>query len=341
MRRIAVIGGASPLGRRVVARLAVRPEVELVRGIETRARAGVPSRSAAASSFDSASRSASASDLGADAGFDVVPFVPDPRPLAEFLEKEAIDTVVHANLVADRCGASAVARDADVIGAMSLGAAIGHADSPVRSWVVVSSSAIYPIGSQTALLHAEHAETAVEPVGFPASISEAEDYARETAARLPHVNVAILRLQQLAGHGIGGALARLLARDPVPTPAGFNPAIQLLHVEDAVEAIVHAVTRELAGIYNVASAGLIRFDEAVRIAGRSPRPLLPFAIAPVEPLLARLGLPFLPAELAALLRSGHAIDTAKLERTGWHPRFDQRECVVAVGDGASSGAPRT
>lgn len=309
MRRIAVIGGGSPLGRLVVARLASSPEVELVRGIESRA-------------------------SEADVDLDVVPFVPDPRPLAEHFEKAGIDTVVHTSLVADRCGVSAAAREADVIGAMCLGAAIGHAGSPVRSWVVVSSSAIYPIGSEAALLHDERAETPVEPVGLPASIAEAEDYARETAIRLPHVNVAILRLQQLAGHGVGGALARLLARDPVPSPAGFDPAIQLLHVEDAVDAIRHAIARELAGIYNVASAGLIRFEDAVRIAGRSTLPLLPFGVAPVEPLFARLGIPFVPAELAALLRSGHAIDTAKLERTGWRPRFDQRECVVAVGGGA-------
>lgn len=308
MRRIAVIGGASPLGRALIERLGSHPDVEHVRGIESRA----------------------PTDRRAAPELDVVSFVPDPRPLAEYFEKEGIDSVVHANLIPDRCGASARAREADVIGAMCLGAAIGQPGSPVRSWIVVSSSAIYPIGSLGALIHDERAVAPTDPIGIAASIAEAEDYARETARRLPHVNVAILRLQQLAGSGLGGALARLFARARVPAPLGFDPAIQWLHADDAVEAMVHAVSRELAGVFNVASAGLIRFGEAVRIAGCSSLPLLPVGAAPFEPLLGRLGLPYLPAELAALLRHGHAIDTAKLERTGWRPRFDQPACVAAI-----------
>lgn len=316
MRRIAVVGGSTALGKRVVSVLQTRPGVQHVRAVETR-----PLRARGAVRDD------------AMAEIDVVPFVPDPRPLGEYLAKERIDTVVHASLVPDRCGATAHAQEADVIAAMCLGAAIGAADSPVRSWIVVSSSTVYAIGSDTALLMDEHQPLRTESAGIAASIAEAEDYARETAHRLPHVNVALLRLQQLAGPGMGGPLARLLSRSPVPTPAGFDPGIQLLHVEDAVGALVHAVERELAGLYNVASAGLIRFGDAVEATGRSAFPVPPIGVAALEPMLARLDLPFIPAELVEILRYGHALDTTKLERTGWRPRFDQRACVAAVGSG--------
>ena len=317
MRRIVVVGGASPLGRRLVTRLAERPEVECVRAVENRAAPG---------------RSSESEDAGGEAvAIEAVPFAPDPRPFGEFLVKEGIDTVVHANLVPDRCGASRSAREADVIGAMCVGAAIGQPGARVRSWVVVSSSEVYPIGSHAALLHGEHAALAPEAASVGASILEAEDYAREAAHRLPHVDVAVLRLQQLAGPDVAGPLARLLARDPIPAPAGFDPAIQLLHAEDALDAIVHAALRELAGVYNVASAGLIRLSDAIRLIGHAPRPLLPIGVAWAEPLCERLGLPILPAELAPLLRHGHALDARKLERTGWRPRFDQAECVAAIG----------
>ncbi len=317
MRRIAVVGGASPLGLHLVARLAARADVECVRAIENRAGA--------------ARGPVSPGDPQDGLDFEVVPFAPDPRPFAELLVKERIDTVVHVSLVPDRCGASSRAREADVIGAMCLGAAIGQPGSQVRSWVVVSSSAVYPVGSHAALLHDERAPLVPEPASVGASILEAEDYARETAHRLPHVDVAILRLQELAGRSVAGALARLLAQDPVPAPAGFDPPIQLLHEEDALAAIDHAVQRELAGVYNVASAGLVRFDDAVRFTGRPARAVPPIGLAFAEPLCARLGLPYLPAELAPLLRYGHALDTRKLERTGWRPRFDQAACLRAIG----------
>lgn len=302
--------------------LQTRPGVERVRAIESR-----PPRPQRAHRADSTVDV----DGDGDGDIDVVPFVPDPRPLGEYLAKERIDTVVHASLVPDRCGATAQAREADVIGAMCLGAAIGQTGSPVRSFIVASSSGVYPIGSDAALLQDEHQPFLPDSAGIAASIAEAEDYARETANRLPHVNVAILRLQQLAGPGVAGSLARLLARSPVPSPVGFDPAIQLLHVEDAVGALVHAIEQELAGLYNVASAGLIRFGDAVEAVGRAAVPVPPLGIAALEPMLVRLALPFIPAELAALLRYGHAVDTAKLERTGWRPRFDQRACLATIG----------
>lgn len=338
MRRIAVIGGATGLGRRVVETLQSRAGVQQIRAIESRAlrpprtrRKDSAADAAAGFGAEADAKSHAEAHGETDVDVDVVPFVPDPRPLGEYLAKERIDTVVHASLVPDRCGLTAQARAADVIGAMCLGAAIGHAGSQVRSFVVASSSAVYPIGSDAALLQDEHQPFLPDSAEIAASIAEAEDYARETAHRLPHVNVAILRLQQLAGPGVSGSLARLLSRRPVPSPVGFDPAIQLLHVEDAVGALVHAVEQELAGLYNVASAGLIRFGEAVVATGRPAFPVPPLGVAALEPMLERLDLPFIPAELAALLRYGHALDTAKLERTGWRARHDQRACLAAIG----------
>ncbi|MFO0691722.1 MAG: NAD-dependent epimerase/dehydratase family protein [Myxococcota bacterium] len=313
MRRIAVVGGASPLGRRVVERLRAAEDAPLVHAVETRAPAAP-----------------SAARAGSPREDFVVPLVPDPRPFGEYLAKEAIDTVVQVDLVADRCGASTRPHDADVIAAMCLGAAIGHPGSRVRSWVVASSSAIYPVGSEAALLRDEHATLPAEPPGLAASIAEAEDYARESAYRMPHLNVAVLRLQQLVGGDASSPLAHLLSSDPVPAPTGFDPAIQLLHVEDAVEAFAHAVRHELAGVYNVASAGLIRFGDALQTLGRASRPVLPIGAEPLEPLLARLGLLFIPAQLAPWLRYGQALDTSKLERTGWRARYDQVACLGAV-----------
>ncbi|MEZ4334144.1 MAG: hypothetical protein R3F35_20530 [Myxococcota bacterium] len=338
MRRIVVVGGASPLGRRVVERMRSLAWVESVRGVETRL-PGSP-RANASSPRARRGRTERKAEESVAIEIDVVPFVPDPRPLGEYLAKERIDTVVQCALVPDRSGLGAHAHEADVIATMCLGAAIGQTGSLVRSWVLASSSAVYPLGSHAALIHDEFQAIARDEGTVAASIAEAEDYARESAHRLPHVDVAILRLQQLAGRAVRGPLAALLARDPVPSPLGFDPAIQLLHLEDAADALIHAAHQELAGIYNVASAGIVHWSEALRAMERRALPLLPLGIGPFEPLLARLGLPVLPAELVDLLRFGHAIDTRKLERAGWRPRYDQRSCLEAL-DAPGSGSPGT
>jgi UDP-glucose 4-epimerase len=310
MSRVVVTGGRSPLGRRVVQALRAHADVESVRGIE--ARSGGKERD--------------------DDEVDVVSFVPDHRPLVDYLEKEGIDTLVQCDLAPDRGGRGASAREADVIGTMCLGAAIGHRGSPIRSWVLASSSAVYPIGSRQALIQSERQELAAEAGTQAASIAEAEEYARDVALRLPHLNVAILRLQQLAGEQVRGPLASLLARALVPSPIGFDPLIQLLHSDDAVSALAFAARSELAGVYNVASAGWVHWGDAVRATGHTAFPVLPLSLALFDPLLDRLPVPalFAPADLLDLLRFGQAIDIQKIERAGWEPRRDQLDCLSAL-----------
>jgi UDP-glucose 4-epimerase len=145
------------------------------------------------------------------------------------------------------------------------------------------------------------------------------------------VNVAILRLQQIAGAGVRGPLARVLARDHVPIPIGFDATIQLLHLDDAASALAFAAREELSGVYNVASAGLIHWQDAVRATGHAGIPVLPVGAWLAEPLLERLGIPHIPSELIELLRFGHVVDSRKIEAAGWQPRKHQREILAELG----------
>lgn len=317
VRRIAVVGGRTPLGRRVVAALRASEAVADVRGIES-----TPSH-----------------DPSGAPDVDVVPYLPDHRPFAAYLVENAIDTVIHCSLVADRAGRGPRRRSADVIATMCLGNAIASEGVAVRSWVVASSSDVYPVDSHSPRLRREEVDLFHEPDSHDASIAEAEDYARDVAVRLPHVNVALLRLQQIAGGGANGALASVLARRVVPSPVGFDPLVQLLHVDDAASALTFAAVEELPGLYNVASAGAIHWSDAVRATGRATLPVVPVGASLLEPLLERVGVPFLPSDTVDLARFGQALDTAKIERVGWHAQYDQDGCIAALNE--PEGQPAT
>jgi len=181
------------------------------------------------------------------------------------------------------------------------------------------------------LIAGEDAPVHTELDPFIASIVEAEDYARDLAVRAPHINVSILRLQQLVGSGVEGALARLLRADSIPSPIGFDASIQLLHLEDAAQALAFAARVELAGLYNVASTGLIHWNTAIARRGQRGTPTLPIGSGPFEGVLGRLGVPFIPSGLRDLLRYGHAVDIQKIERAGWKPKYDQRSCLAHLG----------
>lgn len=311
VKRIAITGARSPLGLRLLRDFECLPQVERVRGVEAR-------------------RKHADADAESDR-IDIVSFAPDHRIFAEYLEKEQIDTVIQCGLVPDRSGLGSSQSEADVIGTMCIGAAIAHKRSSVRNWILASSSAIYPIGSHAPLMQREAQQLPREDGTIAASIAEAEEYARDVAYRLPHVNIAILRLQQLVGSGARGPLASLLSNNPVPTLMGFDAAIQMLHLNDAASAIAFAARVELAGVYNVASSGLIRWRDAARATGHNSIPLLPLNVLPFEGLLQRMRVPIVPAELHDLLRFGHAVDIQKLEDVGWHPQYDQLDCVRTLG----------
>ncbi|MEZ4291160.1 MAG: hypothetical protein R3E53_11740 [Myxococcota bacterium] len=137
---------------------------------------------------------------------------------------------------------------------------------------------------------------------------------RAIAERKPHVEVAILRLQAIVGAGFRGALAELFSRDRIPVCPGFDPAVQMLHPDDAVAAIVWAAEVGLTGVFNVASSGLLRLGEAVRRAGGRRAVALPFAPPVGRAALRALGLAPVAGELYDLLRHGNAVDAGKLAR---------------------------
>lgn len=308
MKNVLVTGAATPLGRRVLHSLRGSEGVEHLVGLE--------------------------SELSSDwiAGAELVPLPSEHRDLVALLAEQPIDTVIHCSMVPDRNGSRAAPSEARVIETMHLGAAVASPECSVRSWVIVSSSDVYPVDSHAPLLHRETHALDGDEEGPAASLRESEDYARDVAARRPHLDVAILRLQQLVGSGVRSPMAALLGEPVLPQVIGFDPPIQMLALEDAVDALVFAARVELAGIYNVASAGLIRMSEIVKSLGRRALPVLPFEAAGILGGMARrLGIPHVPEGLLPTLRFGNGLDTRKLAKAGFEPGYDQDDCLASLG----------
>ena len=325
-RRIAVTDAQLPIAAPIMDALRACSDVEFVGGVVTRKGARVPH----------------ARDLA------TIPLSADHREFVAYLRSHAIDTVVQCGLAPDRSGRRRSCTEADVIGTMCTGAAVGHEDVRIRSWVALSTTGVYPIDSYASLMQREDASRAIDPASPEASIAEAEDYARDVALRNPQINVSILRLQQLVGDGLNGALSRVFAGESVPVPIGFDPPIQFLHVEDAAAAVCFAVLHELAGVFNVASEGQIRWAAAARTVDGDETPVLPVSASALSPLLDRFSVAHLTDDVIALARFGQVVDTAKIERAGFRPKHDQRTCVQAMRKaraetpraGSATGSPR-
>ncbi len=307
MKNVWIEGATTPLGRLLAEAFARAPDVERVVGIEP--------------------------EMGSEwhPHIEWLPVELDHRAQLSAMRGYDIDTVIQCSLAPDRMGNGA--GPADVIATMRLGAAIAHEGSPVRAWVLLSSSGVYPVHAGRPLLNRESHATLPPDDPDLGALLEAEDYAIDVAEHTPHLNVAILRLQEIVGDEIGGPLARHYRQAVVPTPIGHDPVLQFLHVDDAIEVTLFAAERELAGCYNVASSGLMRESEYLEVSGATAIPSLAVSAGFLGGLATRLGVPHIEETNLGTLQYGHAVDISKLEATGFKPGADQHDCAEALGAG--------
>ncbi len=307
-RRVLITGVGSYFGTELARRLEADDDVDHVVGLDTR-----PPRA----------RLKRTEVIDAD--------IRDPR-IAALLAPTRVDTVVHEQIVRQP-GAAMSARtmhDVNVIGTLQLLAACEKADS-IQTFVVRGSAGIYGSEPNAPQFFTEDmARLFPLRTRFQRDVGEIESYFQTYARRHPGVTCTMLRYQPALGAGVGTQVSRYLTMPVVPTHLGFDPRLQVVHVDDAVDALAAAVRSPVDGPVNVASPGTIGLTRAVRLAGRPTLPLLSPAFGPVTGVAKRVGLPGLSEDFSRLVRHGRAVDVTRLEEeVGFSPRYTT---VMAVED---------
>ena len=113
---------------------------------------------------------------------------------------------------------------------------------------------------------------------------------RGFARRRPDVDVAVLRFANFIGPTIDSPLIRYSPCRSCRPCSGYDPRLQFLHEDDAVEVLRLARRRHHPGVFNVAGDGVLLLSQAVRRAGRSAVPLPGPAVDLGQPLVRRAGL---------------------------------------------------
>jgi UDP-glucose 4-epimerase len=224
--------------------------------------------------------------------------------------------------------------ETDVIGTMNVLAGCSAPSGRVRRLIVKSSQAIYGAGPSDPSFFSEDMTALERPVSsVTRDLLDMEQLVAEFAVRNESSQVSVLRLGFRVSEDT--TLARYLSLPIVPTFAGFDPRLQLLHEDDAAEAIVRAVLGRQQGVFNVAAQGVVLLSQAIAIMGGTPAPILP----PYGRWLGRLALRALThvqlqAHLADVIAFGSVMDCAKLEAEfGWRPAATSRAVMDALARG--------
>src|SRR3954449_13531012 len=250
--------------------------------------------------------------------------------LRRIVDAAEIDTVVDTRLVVDSLTASPrAAHEVNAIGTMNILTACGGPDSPVRKVVFKSSAHYYGCERDDPAFFTEEMQRPHPPeTAIERDIVEADRAVRLFAQRNRDVTVTVLRVTNGLGPGLQTSHIALFSLPGIPSILGFDPRYQLIHEDDIVRVLEHAVREDLPGTYNVAAAGFLALSEIAGLLGKPLLPVLPpWGTGLVAGPLNRLGLR-MPEETLNQLRYGRGLDNRKLKAAGFHFRYTTRETVA-------------
>jgi UDP-glucose 4-epimerase len=309
-RRVLITGLSHYWGGRLAQALESFPEIETIIGVDT----ADPTRELERTEFVKVS---------------------NQHSLIQRIVKAAeIDTVIDTRLVVDSIASSrADAHENNVIGTLNILAACTGPDSPVRRFVLKSSTHWYGCEQDDPAFFTE-SMTRKHPPGTPIErdIVEAEAVVADFAEKRPQATVTVLRFANVLGPDVDTSHTRMFSLPMVPMILGFDPRYQFVNEDDVVHALEHAALFDLPGIYNVAADGVLALSEVIDLLGKRPLPVLPpwgtgLAVGPLRRLGFRV-----PDEMLNQMRFGRGVDNRRFKAAGFKYRYTSRETVLKLGE---------
>jgi UDP-glucose 4-epimerase len=82
--------------------------------------------------------------------------------------------------------------------------------------------------------------------------------------------LTILRFAAILGPTVDTPWVRFLREPRAPTLLGFDPVMQIVHEDDVVAALVHAVHCDVPGVFNIAAEDAMPLSKIRSLAGKPP-----------------------------------------------------------------------
>lgn len=242
--------------------------------------------------------------------------------LVELLQEEHVDTVLHLQF-RETLFPSESSFDENVMGTAKLLGACSEAG--VAQVVLKSSIMVYGARPDNPMfLREDHPLNGPKKYGYVRDWIEIEKYAESFREQNPDAKLTVLRFGHIVGRGADTPMTRFLREEEAVTLLGFDPMIQVIHAEDVVAALVHAVNGSYAGTYNVAPEKGMPLWKTLGLASKVPLPVLhPLAYWSVS-----LGGPRLAPMPLDYLRYPCMGDMQKMrDELGFTPQYTPEETV--------------
>ncbi len=209
--------------------------------------------------------------------------------VVDLLSEEQIHTICHLAF-RDDARPSEASFDSNVMGTMKIfGAAV---TTGVKKIVFKSSMMVYGArADNSAFLSEERTPASQTGRSRLRDLLEVEAFCNGFRGQNPDLCLTVLRFPSIVGPQADTSMTRFLSSQLTPTLLGFDPLMQVIHEDDVVEALAHAVLHNAPGVFNVAAEGVLPLSKLMALAGKLAPPVVHLAAYWSNPVLSSMGLP--------------------------------------------------
>src|SRR5215831_10197005 len=277
-------------------------------------------------------------------GIDRRPFVGRPKDIQmceldlrkrkaeDVFRTNGVGSVIHMGIMHDPRMSEEEHHSFNVVGTTRI---LGYcAKYGVKKVVVLSSANVYgPSPDNSNFLTEDAPLMAAGRFSGVRDLIEVDMLAHGFFWRHPNIETVILRPVHIVGPNIKNAPSNYLRLKRPWVLAGFDPMVQLIHVEDAARALIEALRPESKGIYNVVGPGEVPLSAILKELNRNPIPI-PHPIARgLLGMLFRYRLASFPPPELDHIQFLCAVDGSRwVKEVGWKPRYSMRETIRSVLD---------
>ncbi len=194
------------------------------------------------------------------------------QAMLDFFKADGVETVAHLAFFTNPRRDTTNAHELESIGTLAVLAAAAAAN--VKNFVMRSFTFVYGgRGQNPALIREETALPARSSFSWLRDKVEAEEHAASFAKRYPEMAVRTLRFAPLLGPEVRTFYSRIFDRRLVPTLLGYDPLLQLLHPDDALEALMLATFAPVRGAFNITPRGVMSLSTGIHLSGKVKAPV--------------------------------------------------------------------
>lgn len=305
--RIAITGASSFLGERFLRRLIREGHADDIVVIDV----AEPSISEGSIAFHRLDLTEPASD----------------QAMLDLLKADRIDTVAHLAFFTNPRRDTTNAHELESIGTLAVLAAAAAAN--VKNFVMRSFTFVYGArGQNPALIREDTPLPSRAPLAWLRDKVEAEEHAASFAKRYPEMAVRVLRFAPLLGPNVRTFYSRIFDRRVVPTLLGYDPLFQVLHPDDAEEALMLAAFSSTRGAFNITPRGVLSLSTAIHLSGKVPAPVPHLAAYWGVDALYAAGLVEAPSGFIDYVRYPCVADGERAKRVlDFEARYSSREAL--------------